>query len=247
MQAIILAAGMGKRLKDLTKDNTKCMVKVNRVSIIDRMLHQIEKHPIDKIIIVVGYKGEELKKYISTLDISIPIHYIDNPIYDKTNNIYSLSLAKDYLCEDDTLLFESDLVFEDSIIDELLNDPRDTLTLVDKYKDWMDGTCVKLSDNDTIKEFVPGNKFNLTESDEYYKTVNIYKFSKDFSKNKYVPFLLTYQQVVGQNEYYEQVLRVITVLDDPGIEAKRLSGQLWYEIDNAEDLAQAEALFADEG
>ena len=88
MQAIILAAGMGSRLKELTKNNTKCMVKVNGVTLIDRMLHQIEKNKIDRIIIVVGYKGEVLKEYINSLDIKIPITFVENPIYNKTNNIY---------------------------------------------------------------------------------------------------------------------------------------------------------------
>ena len=243
MQAVILAAGMGKRLKELTNNNTKCMVKVNGVSMIDRMLHQIERKKLKRIVIVVGYEGEKLKDYISTLEIKTPIIYVDNPIYDKTNNIYSLALAKNYLCEDDTLLFESDLIFEDSVIDELLNDSRETLALVDKYESWMDGTCVKLAEDDTIESFIPGKKFKFEDAKDYYKTVNIYKFSKHFSESKYVPFLDAYQKALGLNEYYEQVLRVITMLDDPEIKAKRLSGQLWYEIDDVQDLNIAESMF----
>lgn len=243
MQAIILAAGMGKRLKELTQDNTKCMVKVNGVTLIERMLHQIEQRDVSRIVIVVGYKGELLKEYISTLGIKTPIVYVENEIYNKTNNIYSLALAKEYLCEEDTLLFESDLIFEGSLIDALLNDPRDTLALVDKYQSWMDGTCVKLTAQDDIAEFIPGSKFKFAEVDEYYKTVNIYKFSKHFSKTHYVPFLDAYTKALGDNEYYEQVLRVIAMLDDPVIKAKRLDGQLWYEIDDVQDLDIATSMF----
>ena len=133
MQAIILAAGMGKRLKDLTQNNTKCMIKVNGVTLIDRMLHQIEKQHLSRIVIVIGYEGQKLIDYIATLDIQTPIVYVNNPIYDKTNNIYSLALAKDWLSKEDTLLFESDLIFEDAVIDVLIRDPRETLALVDKY------------------------------------------------------------------------------------------------------------------
>lgn len=244
MQAIILAAGMGKRLKALTKNNTKCMIKVNDVSLIDRMLHQIDAKNLKRIIIVVGYEGQKLIDCIGTLDIKTPIKYIENPIYDKTNNIYSLSLAKKELCEDDTLLFESDLIFEDSVIDELLDDPRETLALVDKYQSWMDGTCVKIHDDGTIKAFIPGKHFKYEDINNYYKTVNIYKFSKHFSQNKYVPFLNAYVKALGENEYYEQVLRVITMLDDAEIKAKKLSGQLWYEIDDIQDLNIAESIFA---
>ena len=243
MQAIILAAGMGKRLKDLTQNNTKCMVKVNGVTLIDRMLHQIEKQRLSRIVIVVGYEGQKLIDYIATLDIQTPIVYVNNPIYDKTNNIYSLALAKDWLCKEDTLLFESDLIFEDAVIDALVKDPRETLALVDKYEAWMDGTCVKLSADDGIEAFVPGKKFKFNEIDSYYKTVNIYKFSKHFSETHYVPFLDAYQSALGQNEYYEQVLRVITMLDDPEIKAKRLNGQLWYEIDDIQDLDIATSMF----
>ena len=131
MHAIILAAGMGKRLKELTQNSTKCMVKVNGVTLIDRMLHQIENLHLSRIIIVVGYKGQKLIDYIGTLGIQTPIEYINNPVYEKTNNIYSLALAKDWLRKDDTLLFESDLIFEDSVLEALVNDPRETLALVD--------------------------------------------------------------------------------------------------------------------
>jgi len=243
MQAVILAAGMGKRLKELTQNNTKCMVKVNGVSLIDRMLHQIEKENLSRIVIVVGYEGQKLIDYIATLGIKTPIEFIDNPIYDKTNNIYSLALAKEYLKKEDTILFESDIIFEDSVLDALIDDPRDTLALVDKYESWMDGTCVKLSEDDDIEAFVPGKKFNYDEMDEYYKTVNLYKFSKEFSCTHYVPFLEAYQNALGENEYYEQVLRVITMLDDPVIKAKRLTGQKWYEIDDIQDLDIATSLF----
>ncbi|SCY65008.1 aminotransferase class I/II-fold pyridoxal phosphate-dependent enzyme [Butyrivibrio sp. INlla14] len=243
MQAIILAAGMGKRLKELTANNTKCMVKVNGVSLIQRMLEQLDKRYLSRIVIVVGYRGQDLIDYIGTLGINTPITYINNPIYDKTNNIYSLALAKDWLRKEDTLLFESDLIFENAVLDEIINDPRQTLALVDKYESWMDGTCIKIGSDDSIEAFVPGKRFKFSEIKDYYKTVNIYKFSKHFSETHYVPFLEAYQSALGENEYYEQVLRVITMLDDPEIKAKRLSGQLWYEIDDIQDLDIAQSMF----
>lgn len=243
MQAIILAAGMGKRLQELTKNNTKCMVKVNGVTLAERLLRMLDRKNLSKIVIVVGYEGAKLVDYISTLGINTPIEYIDNPIYDKTNNIYSLALANDYLVSEDTLLFESDLIFEESCIDALLDDPRETLALVDKYKSWMDGTCMVLDDEDCIVDFVPGKYLDYSRRDSYYKTVNIYKFSKHFSKNTYVPFLEAYKKAMGVNEYYESVIKLIAMLDTKEIRAKRLSGQVWYEIDDVQDLDIAESLF----
>ena len=245
MQAIILAAGMGKRLKDLTRDNTKCMVKVNGVSLIDRVLHQLEKFHLSRIVIVVGYEGEKLKDFISSFEIETPVCYVENPIYYKTNNIYSLMLAKDYLLKEDTILLESDIIFEDAVIKNLLDDPRDTLALVDKYESWMSGTCIKIGEDDSIEDFVPGKKFVFSDISEYYKTVNIYKFSREFSENYYVPFLDAYSKALGNNEYYEQVLRVITMLDEPVIKAKKLNGEMWYEIDDIQDLDIASSMFSD--
>ncbi|MBP3476292.1 MAG: aminotransferase class I/II-fold pyridoxal phosphate-dependent enzyme [Lachnospiraceae bacterium] len=245
MQAIILAAGMGKRLKELTQNNTKCMVKVNGVTLIERVLHQLEQLHLSRIVIVVGYERQKLIDYIGTLNIQTPICFIDNPIYDKTNNIYSLALAKEYLIKEDTLLLESDLIFEDSVLHLLLDDPRETLALVDKYESWMDGTCVKIGPDDAIEAFIPGKKFVFEDIPEYYKTVNVYKFSKHFSLTHYVPFLEAYSSALGNNQYYEQVLRVITMLDEPEIKAKKLEGQLWYEIDDIQDLDIASSMFSE--
>lgn len=243
MQAIILAAGMGSRLKSLTENNTKCMIKVNGVTLIERMLNQLEKLDLEKIVIVIGYQGHKLVEYISTLGINTPIVYVDNPIYDKTNNIYSLALAKEYMLQDDTLLLESDLIFEDCILTDLVADERDTLALVDKYESWMDGTVIKVDDEDDITAFVPGKKFVFEDIPEYYKTVNIYKFGKTFSTTHYVPFLDAYSKALGNNEYYEQVLRIITMLDEPSIKARRLNGEFWYEIDDVQDLDIASVIF----
>ncbi len=244
MQGMILAAGMGKRLKALTQNNTKCMVKVCGVTLIERMLRQLDGLNLSKIVIVVGYEGQKLIDFIRTLNVRTPIVFVDNPIYYKTNNIYSLSLAKDYLVQEDTLLLESDLIFEDSVLKALVEDPRDTLALVDKYEAWMDGTCITIGEDDFIASFTPGKKLNFGDVSGYYKTVNLYKFSREFSRSHYVPFLSAYTMALGDNEYYEQVLRVIAMLDDPVIKAKKLTGQRWYEIDDIQDLDIAESMFA---
>lgn len=246
MQAIILAAGMGKRLGDLTKGHTKCMVKVNGVTLIDRAISQLSKLNLDRLVIVVGYKGKELKDYIGhRYDDVLKIEYVENPIYDKTNNIYSLALAKDFLCQDDTILLESDLIFEDSMLHMLVNHPHPNLALVAKYESWMDGTMVRIDQDHNIVNFVPKAAFRYEDVDVYYKTVNIYKFSKEFSKKEYVPFLDAYSKVMGNNEYYEQVLRVITMVHNSSLKALPVDGCKWYEIDDIQDLDIASAIFSE--
>ena len=243
MQGLILAAGMGKRLKELTQDNTKCMVKVNGVRLIDRVLEQLAKLGLKRTVLVTGYKGAKLRKHVGRKWEGMKIDYIDNPIYDKTNNIYSLALAADELVKDDTLLVESDLIFEDAIFEKVLKDPHPNVAVVDAYQSWMDGTCVTIDEDQLIKRFVPKKDFVYEEIPTYYKTVNIYKFSKEFSKKDYVPFLKAYSKALGDNEYYEQVLRVITLLDKPLMHALPLSGEKWYEIDDTQDLDIAESMF----
>lgn len=246
MQAIILAAGMGKRLGDLTRNNTKCMVKVNGVPLIDRALTQLSRLDLSRVIMVIGYEGEKLRAHVGDCYKGLKITYIENPVYDKTNNIYSLSLAKKELQEDDTLLIESDLIFEGRLLDKLVDNPYPNLALVDKYETWMDGTMVKLDDDNNIVNFVPKKAFRYDEVGSYYKTVNIYKFSRDFLRNSYVPFLEAYTKALGNNEYYEQVLRVITLLDKCDLKALPLEREKWYEIDDIQDLDIAETIFASE-
>lgn len=243
MQAIILAAGMGRRLGELTGNNTKCMLKVNGVSLIDRTLKCLQELGITNLLIVVGYKAQNVIDHVGYNYKGMSISYMENPIYDKTNNIYSLYLAKDYLLADDTILLESDLIYDKSVVQQLLDNEYPNLALVDKYESWMDGTVVTLDSEHRISSFISKSHFKYSDIDQYYKTVNIYKFSKEFSATHYVPFLNAYCQALGNNEYYEQVLRVITLLDESPLKALPLNGEKWYEIDDIQDLDIASTMF----
>ena len=246
MQAIILAAGMGKRLGEYTKNNTKCMVPVNGVPLIDRVLNQLSSLKLSRVVIVVGYEGQKLIDHIGNEYNGLKIEYIFNSIYDKTNNIYSLALAKDKMQEDDTLLLESDLIFDDRLFSLVVDNPCPNLALVAKYEAWMDGTMVQIDDERNIVNFVPKEAFRHEQADSYYKTVNIYKLSKEFSANRYVPFLEAYMKAIGNNEYYENVLRILSFLDCKDLKALPITDEKWYEIDDKQDLDIAEALFADD-
>ena len=236
---------MGKRLGEYTQNNTKCMVRVGGETLVERVLGQLDKLHLSRIIIVIGYKGTELKKYLSTVSVQTPLVFVENPIYDKTNNIYSLYLAKDYMREQDTLLLESDIIMEDAVLKKLVEYPYPDLALVDKYESWMDGTVVTIDEENRIQRFIPNSQFRYEEIPDYYKTVNIYKFSQTFSEHMYVPFLEAYSAALGNNEYYEQVLRVITMLDNSTLRALPLEGEQWYEIDDVQDLDIAESIFTD--
>ena len=220
---------MGRRLGELTKENTKCMVPVNGVRLIDRLLGQLSGLKLNRVIIVVGYQGQKLIDYIGNrYEGKLKIEFAENPIYDKTNNIYSLSMVKDKLQEDDTLLIESDLIFSDRFFPMIIENPYPNLALVAKYESWMDGTMVRLDEEQHIVNFISKDAFDYSDVDSYYKTVNIYKFSKDFLQHQYVPFLDAYTKAVGNNEYYENVLRIISMLNSHNMKALPVGNEKCY-------------------
>ncbi|MBM6691192.1 aminotransferase class I/II-fold pyridoxal phosphate-dependent enzyme [Fusobacterium mortiferum] len=246
MKAIILAAGMGSRLKNITKDKTKCMVEVNGESLIKRLLKQLEKYTLEEIVIVTGYKEEILKNYINNLDIRIKIKFYNNDIYDKTNNIYSLGLVEEELLNNDILLIESDLIFEDKLLENIINSSYKNLAVVSEYESWMDGTCVRLDDENNVVDFISSQRFSFNEVENLYKTVNIYKLSKEFNQKYYIPFLKAYISSKGTNQYYESVFETLIKIIPNELKGLKIEGLKWYEIDDKQDLDIAESLFAKE-
>ena len=249
MQALMLAAGMGKRLGRYTKNATKCMVCVNGKTLIEYALEALAQNGIKKMTIVVGYKSDVLMDFIRSKfgggnPGGMEIEFIENADYATTNNIYSLYMARDVLCADDTILLESDLIFRPSIITKLMESKDENLAVVSRFESWMDGTCTLLDEENHITGILDKAHFNWFETADYYKTVNIYKFSKDFSANYYVPFLEAYQKAFGKNEYYEQVLKVLSFLSSSTLKALPVPGDDWYEIDDPADLAIAQTRFA---
>ena len=104
---------------------------------------------------------------------------------------------------------------------------------------------VRIDADNNIVSFVPKKAFRYSDVPYYYKTCNIYKFSKEFSRNQYVPFLEAYSKSMGNNEYYEQVLRVITALDKSALRALPITDEKWYEIDDIQDRDIAETKFSE--
>ena len=244
MQGLMLAAGMGKRLGKYTQGNTKCMLEVAGETLIERAVNALKSAGIHRLIMVVGYKSENLKNFIKQKIKDMEIIFIDNDNYDKSNNIYSLYLAKDWLEKDDTIMLESDLIFEDRMIQELVANKNKDVALVAKYEQWMDGTVVTIDSKNRITEFIEKKDFRFDRIDEYYKTVNIYKLSKEFSKNQYIPFLEAYMKAYGINEYYELALKAIAHLSRSTLKALPIGDIKWYEIDDAQDYDIVNCLFS---
>src|SRR5574344_892926 len=249
MQAIMLAAGMGKRLGRYTKNGTKCMVPVNGKTLIEYTIESLAANKVSRLVIVIGYKGDVLRNFISSKFNKdnlggMKIEYIENPVYDKTNNIYSFYLARAELVKDDTLLLESDIIFKPEIITKLVKSADPNLAVVSHFEPWMDGTCTLLDSHSNITGMLDKAHFDWNDIDQYYKTVNIYKFSAELSRQYYVPLIEAYQKAFGKNEYYEQVLKVLSFLSSTTLKGLVVPGSDWYEIDDPADLSIAENRFS---
>lgn len=244
MQALILAAGLGSRLKSKTKLMVKSMIEVNEESLIERTLKQLDRLSLKQIIIVDGYLKDVFEEYVTKLNIKTPIVFISNDDYDVTNNIYSLYLAKEEFLKDDTLLIESDLIFNDTLLKKVLESDYDTIAAVSKFEPWMDGTVIEKDSENNILSFIGKDEFDFKKVTDYYKTVNMYKFSKRFINDFYIPYLEAQLKVLGKNEYYETVLKTINFIEKGNIKALDIKDEVWYEVDDLQDLDIAESLFA---
>jgi choline kinase len=120
LKALILAAGTASRLRPLTNSLPKCMLEVGGITIIERTINNLVAGGVSDIIIVTGYLADELKEFIQSKFPGLQIAYIHNPVYDSTNNIYSLWLARDLVKDSEILLLDSDIIFDKKILDLLL-------------------------------------------------------------------------------------------------------------------------------
>lgn len=245
MQSIILAAGLGSRLGELTKECTKCMVKINGITLIERMLRQLDRYGMDRIIIVTGYKGDILKDYVQNLRINTPVVFVDNSDYRHTNNIYSLWLAREFLEEMDSLVLESDMIFEDRVIEKMLAIDNGCGTFVARPRPWMDGSIVKLDKDNNIVYFVDDEEVKRIDPSYYHKIVSIYKFKKRYVSEKYMTYLNEYVKKNKDNNLYESLLKVIDLDVEKKIPAEILDEEQWYEINDIQDMDIAESMFAD--
>jgi hemolysin erythrocyte lysis protein len=245
MQSIILAAGLGSRLGELTKECTKCMVKINGITLIERMLRQLDRYGMDRIIIVTGYKGDILKDYVQNLGINTPVVFVDNSDYRHTNNIYSLWLTREFLEEMDSLVLESDMIFEDRVIEKMLAIDNGCGTFVARPRPWMDGSIVKLDKDNNIVYFVDDEEVKRIDPSYYHKIVSIYKFKKRYVSEKYMTYLNEYVKKNKDNNLYESLLKVIDLDVEKKIPAEILDEEQWYEINDIQDMDIAESMFAD--
>lgn len=235
--ALLLAAGTGSRLYPLTQHEPKCMTLVNGRPILERMASSLNDHGFRRLVIVTGHLENCIRKYLGNQFGDMKIEYIYSPLYKSTNNIYSLWMAREAVKEP-FLLLESDLVYDESLLDEMLYPDR---IAVARLKPWMNGTCVTINQLKMVEKFIV-DKSEFIGMDKY-KTVNIYSFSiKSWEKIKN---RLDKKILNGKvNEYYETVFADLVAEGQLTFKAVNFDHKPWYEIDTLEDLTEAEKLFS---
>jgi histidinol-phosphate/aromatic aminotransferase/cobyric acid decarboxylase-like protein/choline kinase len=244
MKAIILAAGYGNRMRPLTDNLHKTMVTVAGKTIIGRIIDGLLENGIADIVVVTGYRAEELKTYLTATFTNVKFTFVHNEKYRETNNIYSMALAFECITFDtDILLIESDLIYRPEIIKRLINSPYDNVALVDKYRHGMDGTVVTVQEQ-RITNVIPSHlqPENFDFSDKY-KTLNIYKFSKELCETSFKKLLVYYARTIDNNCYYELILGILIYMQKETIHAVIVEGESWSEVDDPNDLQVAEFAF----
>lgn len=231
--ALLLAAGTGSRLYPLTESMPKCHTIVNGVSILERLVTGLIRQGFKRLVIVTGHLEHRIREFLGTKVGSITIEYILSPLYKTTNNIYSLWMARERICEP-FLLVESDLIFDESLLHEMRSPDR---IAVASMQPGMNGSTVTLNTQQQVEKFQDDS---AEPSDEIkYKTVNIYSFS--LKSWKRIKNQLEQHISLGRvNNYYETVLAEMVANGNLSLQAVSFDNKPWYEIDTLADLAKAE-------
>ena len=244
MQALILADMKKSSTNCLTRYDPDCMIQIDGISIIERMLKQLDKNKVSKVIIVVGHNKEKIIGAISDLNLKAEIVILENDSCEETGSIYSLLLAKDHLLLDDTVILNAQMIVEDSVLESVLNEKKECNVLVDTDKNWMSGENVSIGDDDRVLSFGKKKISNTYSSRASYKMVGICKFDRTFAGKYYIPVLETMTNVLGNSLDYSAPLNVIAMSEDVKIRALYIGNAHWREINNIEDINQATILFS---
>ncbi len=226
MKALIFNSGLGKRMGSLTENNPKSLVKLyNGETILERQIRILNECGIFDFIITTGPFKEQIESVCAKFTDS-NFTFVNNPIYDKTNYIYSMYLAKDYL-NSDILLLHGDLVFLKSLVASLLNDKRPSICLINEEKELPEKDFKGRIQGGRLKEV----SINIFDSD-CYAFQPLYKLSYDVLK-MWLQKVSEFVKNGNTSVYAENALNEI--LDKVSIFVKSYSNSYVEEIDNLED------------
>lgn len=236
MKALILAAGMGTRLKPLTYVKPKSMVEVNGKPILFKQIDNLLENGIKEIIVIAGYKAEMIINAINKSYDNIKI--IINKDYDKTNNMYSAYLAMEYMYNNEFLLMNADVFFDTEVLRELLK--RDYInSIVVEEGTYNDESMKVVCEDGRIIEISK----KISEEKSFGVSIDVYKFSKEGSKIFYDKIKEYIEDKKDLSQWTEVALNEILFRVE--FRPCPLKGR-WIEIDTHDDLRIAESIFLEQ-
>ena len=227
MKALILNSGLGSRMGALTSEHPKCMTEISpHDTILSRQLRQIAGAGIEEVVMTTGYYDEVLVKYCQDLELPIHFTFVNNPVYDKTNYIYSIYCAKDYL-EDDIILMHGDLVFENEVFDRVVSSPVSCMTV---------SSTLPLPEKDFKAQVVNGMvmKVGVNIFNEAMEAQALYHLKRD-DWRVWLDKIIEFCDNDNRKVYAENALNELD--GAANIHALDVKDLLCSEIDNPEDLA----------
>ena len=238
MNAIILAAGIGSRLENLTKDIPKCLLKLDDTTILDIQIKCFQSQGIDKIYIVTGFCSDKLQSFRN-------VTKIVNKEYRNTNMVYSLMKALPSIQNQDIIISYSDIIFERRVLEELINDPNKNSVVVDKNwrSYWVEryGTSnydiesLKL-EGDTIIEI--GQECS-SDVDIDARYVGLMKFQ--YSTIEKMISIWNSKTNLTNNSYMTDMIQCL-INNSIKVNSHDIGGE-WYEVDTLEDYKLAESKY----
>ena len=236
MKAVILSAGQGKRLLPLTAEQPKCNISIHGRSILEWQINELLRSGIGPVHVVVGFGADKVERSLANHGDSDDIHTLYNPFYALADNLISCWTARNEMAED-FLLLNGDTVFETAVLERLLQAPSAPITLVTDEKPQYDADDMKVILRDTqlvrIGKTLPLEKVNG-------ESIGMIRFQGAGPQL----FCSALERRVRQPESLKQwYLSLIDQLAQEGhVSTISIKGLTWAEIDNPEDLQQAETL-----
>ena len=130
MKALILNSGLGCRMGVITKEHPKCMTEISHTdTILSRQLKQLVSFGIEEVVMTTGYYDDVLVDYCNVLHLPLKFTFVNNPLYDQTNYIYSIYCAKEHSRNDDIILMHGDLVFENLVMEAVVDSPNSCMVV----------------------------------------------------------------------------------------------------------------------
>ena len=239
MKAVILVAGQGKRLRPLTDDRPKCLVKINAKPILQFQLECLNEFGIEECVVVVGFKGNEVYRRFGSKFGNMNLIYVFNHQFESTNNIYSLWSAKEHI-SDDIILIEGDVLFECSLLEDVRESAHSNLAVVDRFQSHMDGTVVLCEANIVTAMVLKEQQAQDFDYQNVFKTVNVYKFDQSTMCGYVIPELEAWITKGLTDQFYEATIAQLVAQRDFELGILRVGNGKWVEIDTIEDLHRAE-------